>query len=152
VPISNAGDSLVAEVSRELAAPPPTDTEIRPQSQEEALMQIQVETDSHIQGSEAMIAQVTASLEGGLSRFSTITNLSVHLRDENSDKQGGIDDIRCMIEAEIESRRQPIAVTAHAATWEQAVSGAIGKLTSSLDSTLGRQRAQERTRTDPPRN
>jgi ribosome-associated translation inhibitor RaiA len=111
-------------------------------------MQIQVETDSNIEGSEEMIAQVTASLERSLSRFSTITNLAVHLRDENSDKKGGMDDIRCMIEAEIESRRQPIAVTAHAATWEQAVTGAAGKLTSSLDSTLGRQRTQSRTRTD----
>ena len=115
-------------------------------------MQIQVETDSNIEGSEEMIVQVTGTVEGGLSRFSTITNVAVHLRDENSAKKGGIDDIRCMIEAEIESRRQPIAVTAHAATWEQAVSGAIGKLASSLDSTLGRQRTQERTRTDPPRN
>lgn len=115
-------------------------------------MQIQVETDSNIEGSEGMIDQITASLEGSLSRFSTITHLSVHLRDENSDKKGGLDDIRCMIEAEVEDRRQPIAVTAHAATWEQSLSGAVGKLTSSLDSTLGRQRAQERTRTDPPRN
>ena len=116
-------------------------------------MQIQVETDSHIQGSEALIAQVTDAVEGGLSRFSTITHLSVHLRDENSDKKGGIDDIRCMIEAEIESRRQPIASDcSHVAAWEQSLAGAIGKLVSSLDSTLGRQRAQERTRTNPPPN
>ena len=113
-------------------------------------MQIQVETDGNIEGSELLIAQVTGVVEGALSRTSdAITHLSVHLRDENSDKKGGIDDIRCMIAADLEGRR-PIAVTEHAATWEQALAGAAGKLASSLESTIGRLRAQERTRTDPP--
>ena len=100
-------------------------------------MQIQVETDSHIQGSEALIAQVTDAVEGGLSRFSTITHLSVHLRDENSDKKGGKEDIRCQVEARL-AGLQPISVSDRAATSEQAVNGAVDKLTRSLDSTLGR--------------
>lgn len=113
-------------------------------------MQIQVETDGNIEGSEALITQVTDVVESALSRVSDhITDLAVHLRDENSDKKGGNDDIRCMLEADLEGRR-PIAVTEQAATWEQALSGAAGKLVRSLESTLGRLREQERTRTDPP--
>ncbi len=113
-------------------------------------MQIQVETDANIEGSETLIAQVTGVVESALSRISdNITDLSVHLRDENSNKKGGIDDIRCMMSADLEGRR-PVAVTEHAATWEQAVAGAVGKLVSSLDTILGRQRDQGRARTDPP--
>lgn len=113
-------------------------------------MQIQVETDSNIEGSEAMIAHVTGVVEAALSRTSDrITSVSVHFRDENSDKKGGIIDIRCLIEADLDGHR-PVAVTNHAATWEQAVVGAAGKLVSSLDSILGRLEVQARTRTDPP--
>jgi ribosome-associated translation inhibitor RaiA len=113
-------------------------------------MQIQVETDHNIEGSEALIAQVTDVVERALSRTSDrVTRLSVHLRDENSDKKGGIDDIRCMMEAELRGHG-PIPVTEDAATWEQAVAGAADKLASSLESILGRLRTQERTRTDPP--
>ena len=97
-----------------------------------------------------LISQVTSLVEGALSRIGdSITHLSVHLRDENSDKKGGTDDIRCMIEADLEGRR-PIAVTEHAATWEQAVAGASGKLARSLQTILGRLHDQEWTRTDPP--
>ncbi|MCA9830143.1 MAG: ribosomal subunit interface protein [Dehalococcoidia bacterium] len=113
-------------------------------------MQIQVETDSNIEGSAAMIAHVTGVMERALSRTSDrITTVSVHLRDENSDKKGGIDDIRCLIEAALDGYR-PIAVTEHAATWEQALTGAAGKLADSIESTIRRLRAQERARTDPP--
>ena len=114
------------------------------------MMQIQVETDSNIEGNEALIAEVTEVVEGALSRTrESITAVAVHFRDENSDKKGGIDDIRCLIEVDLDGYR-PIAVTDHAATWEQAVVGAADKLVSTLDSILGRLRDQERTRTDPP--
>lgn len=42
-----------------------------------------------------------------------------------------------MLEARLEGR-QPVAVTDHAATLEQAVQGAANKLVRLLDSTLGR--------------
>jgi hypothetical protein len=118
-------------------------------------MQIEVEADGNIEGSEELIAQVTDVVEGALSRMSeNITRLSVHLRDENSDKKGGNEDIRCMIEADLEGRR-PIAVTEHAATWEQALAGAAGKMANSIEGILGREsaqdlRAQEKLRSDPP--
>lgn len=74
-----------------------------------------------------------------LSRFSEyITRIEVHLSDENGGKDRQ-NDKRCMIEARLEGR-QPIAVTANADTYEQAVAEAIDKLKNSLDTILGRLR------------
>ena len=49
----------------------------------------------------------------------------------------GVNDTRCLLEARMEGR-QPIAVSHQADTYEQAVSGAIDKLKSSLDTIIGR--------------
>ncbi|MDQ6627535.1 MAG: HPF/RaiA family ribosome-associated protein [Pseudomonadota bacterium] len=100
-------------------------------------MKIQLNTDVHIDGTEALAAQVTASVEHALKRFSEhVTRVEVHLSDENGDKSGQHDQ-RCMMEARLEGR-QPVAVTEHAATLEQAVHGAAQKLAHLLDSTHGR--------------
>ncbi|MDP2604002.1 MAG: HPF/RaiA family ribosome-associated protein [Deltaproteobacteria bacterium] len=113
-------------------------------------MQIQINTDRNIEGHEALAAQVTGVVESALSRLSDhITRVEVHLSDENSDKKGGNDNMRCMMEARIEGR-QPIAVTHQAATLDQAVGGAAGKLTRMIENTLGRLRDQKSRRTDPP--
>jgi ribosomal subunit interface protein len=100
-------------------------------------MQIQLNTDAHIEATEALTAQVNATVEQTLKRFSEhITRVEVHLSDENGDKSGQLDQ-RCLLEARLEGR-QPVAVTEHAATLEQAVHGAAQKLARLLDSTLGR--------------
>jgi len=100
-------------------------------------MQIQVNTDKNIDGHEALVAQVEATVTQSLSHFSGhITRVEVHLSDENGDKHGQHDK-RCMLEVRLEGR-QPAAVTCEAATVEQAVAGAADKLKSSLESTLGR--------------
>ena len=113
-------------------------------------MQIQIHTGHNIEGHEALTTQLSGVVEESLNRFSDrITQVDVHLRDENSDKKGGDDDMRCMIEARIKDR-QPIAVTHQAATLDQAVDGAADKLTRLIDSTLGRLHHQENHRTDPP--
>jgi ribosome-associated translation inhibitor RaiA len=113
-------------------------------------MQIHINTDRNIEGHEALAAQVSGVVESALSRFSDrITRVEVHLSDENSAKNGGHDDIRCMMEARLEGR-QPVAVTHQAVTVELAVDGAAGKLTRLIESTLGRQRDQTIRRTDPP--
>jgi len=57
--------------------------------------------------------------------------------DKNSDKKGGKDDQKCVIEARLEGR-QPLAVTHQATTLEQAFSGAAEKLSRLIESTLGR--------------
>ena len=103
-------------------------------------MQIQMSTDGNIEGHEALATQISGVVESALNRFSDhITRVEVHLSDENSGKKGGQDDMRCMLEARLEGR-QPIAVTHQAATVDQAVDGAADKLTSLIESTLGRLR------------
>ena len=87
-------------------------------------MQIQVNTDHNIHGHEALAADVTSIVTSALGRLSDhITRVEVHLSDENSNKKHGKDEIRCVMEARLESH-QPIAVTQHAATVHQAVDGA----------------------------
>ena len=113
-------------------------------------MQIQINTDRNIDGHEALAAQVSGVVENALSRISDrITRVEVHLSDENSDKKGGNDNLRCVMEARLEGR-QPVAVTHQAATLDQAIDGAADKLTRLIESTLGRLRDQRNRRTDPP--
>lgn len=113
-------------------------------------MQIQIHTGHNIEGHGALFTQVSGVVEESLSRFSDrITQVDVHLSDQNSDKKGGDHDMRCMIEARLEGL-QPLAVTNQAATVDQAVDGAADKLTRLIDSTLGRLHHEENHRTDPP--
>jgi ribosome-associated translation inhibitor RaiA len=108
-------------------------------------MQIQINTDRNIEGHEALAAQVRGVVESALSRISEhITRVEVHLSDES-----GQNDMRCMMEARLEGQ-QPIAVTHQAATLDQAVDGAAGKLARLIESALGRLRDQKSHRTDPP--
>ena len=104
-------------------------------------MKIQLNTDVHIDGNEALAAQVGATVEQALDRFSEhITRVEVHLADPNGNHSAGRNgqqDHRCVLEARLEGR-QPVAVTAHAATLEQVVQGAAQKLAHLLGSTLGR--------------
>ena len=100
-------------------------------------MKIQLNTDVHIDGTEALAAHVSATVKQALARFSqTISRVEVHLSDQNGGKSGQKDK-RCLLEARLEGR-QPVAVTEHAATLDQAVQGAAQKLAHLLDSTLGR--------------
>jgi len=83
-------------------------------------MQIELSTDGNIDGRDALATQIDEVVKNALSRFSDqITRVEVHLSDQNSDKKGGDDDMRCMMEARLEGRK-PIAVTNHAATVDQA--------------------------------
>lgn len=102
-------------------------------------MKIQFNTGRNITGSEELKASLTSLISNELSRFDDhITRLEVHLSDEDSNKHG-VNDKRCMIEARLKGMK-PIAVTNNADTQEQAVSGAVDKLKSSLDTIKGRLR------------
>lgn len=101
-------------------------------------MKIQVNTDTHIEGREALAAQVSATVERTLQHFqSRVTRVEVHLSDQNGGKAGQADK-RCVMEARLEGR-QPIAATDQATTLQQAVQGAADKLARQIDSQLGRQ-------------
>jgi len=102
-------------------------------------MKIQFNTDKNVTGSEELKTSMKALISEDLSRYSDqITRLEVHLSDEDGDKHGQ-NDKRCIIEARLEGI-QPIAVTNHANTSEQAVTGAVDKLRSSLETIRGRLR------------
>ncbi len=113
-------------------------------------MQIQISTDHNIEGNEALSAYVSSETEQALSRFSDhITRVEVHLSDENSDKKGGKDCMKCVMEARLEGR-QPTAVTHQATTLDQAVKGALNKLTRLIESTVGRSGNQRGHKAEPP--
>ncbi|MEO8800464.1 MAG: HPF/RaiA family ribosome-associated protein [Polyangiaceae bacterium] len=105
-------------------------------------MQVQVSTDHNIEGREKLAAHVEGVVAETLHQLSSrITRVEVHLGDEVSHKTGH-NDKRCMMEARVEGR-QPIAVTDHAETIDQAVRGAADKLHKVLESTLARAAAKE---------
>ncbi len=102
-------------------------------------MIIQINTDNKITLSEERIASLTDLLTKGLNRFSSqLTRLEVHLSDENGNKEG-MGDKRCLLEARLEGL-PPIAVSNYTSSTEQSVIGAMEKLKSALDTTLGRLR------------
>lgn len=112
-------------------------------------MQILINTDRNIDGREALTSYVSSEIEEALSRFNEqITRVEVHLSDENSDKKGGKDGMKCVIEARL-AGRQPLAATHQATTLEQAFSGAAEKLTRLIDGTIGRAANKRRHRADP---
>jgi ribosomal subunit interface protein len=100
-------------------------------------MKIQLNTDANINGTEALAAKVSATIEQALDHFKDqITRVEVHISDESRGKTG-LHDHRCMLEVRLEGL-QPLAVTEHAETLDQAVDGASEKLEHLLDSKLGR--------------
>ena len=100
-------------------------------------MQVQINTDQHVEGHEALATWATAELTKTLSYHKDqITRLEVHLGDENGRKTGQ-GDKRCMLEARLQGR-QPLAVTHHADSLNQAISGAAEKLNRMIDAAVGR--------------
>lgn len=100
-------------------------------------MKIQFNTDKTIPGNEKDQHYFNSLIAEGIKNFeSHITRIEVHLSDENGKKEG-LNDMRCLLETRIEGR-QPLAVSCKANTVELAVSGAIDKLTASLETTIGR--------------
>lgn len=100
-------------------------------------MQIQVNTDDNVEGSEELSDQISSEIQNRVDHFSQhITHIEVHLSDENADKSGSSDK-RCLIEVRLEGL-QPTVVSDRASTIEGAYSGAAKKLEHSLQSTLGK--------------
>jgi ribosome-associated translation inhibitor RaiA len=100
-------------------------------------MKIQINSDNHITGREALVEQAEATVTSALGHLAEqITRVEVHLSDENGEKTGGRDK-RCMMEARLEGH-QPIAVTDEADSLDEAIAGAADKLKRSLDHTLSR--------------
>jgi ribosome-associated translation inhibitor RaiA len=100
---------------------------------------IQFNTDKNINGSEGFTNPFIAQIEAALERYNDqITRVEVHLSDEGGKKDGN-NAIRCLLEARLAGKK-PINVSNQADTEDQAVSGAIDKLKSMLDTQIGRNR------------
>ncbi len=101
-------------------------------------MEIQINSDSNIDCHVGLSDEFRDGIQDALRHFSNhITRVAVYLSDENSDEKRGHDDMRCVIEAHLVGR-QPVAVTCHADTVDQAVAGSAHKLTRLIGGTVGR--------------
>ncbi|MFI6024968.1 HPF/RaiA family ribosome-associated protein [Amycolatopsis magusensis] len=98
-------------------------------------MQIQVNTDHKIEGGERLAAYVETELASALARFDGwLTRVEVHFSEEGA---GRTEDKKCAMEAR-PAGSPPVAVTHHAATVDEACSGAVDKLASALDTKYSR--------------
>jgi ribosome-associated translation inhibitor RaiA len=106
-------------------------------------MQIQLNTDHTIAGSEKLGAQLDVKVRAALDRFADrITRVEVHLTDVNGRKPVG-DDKRCTMEARI-AGRQPLSVSHDAPAVALAIDGAAAKMSRALESVFGKRTAARR--------
>ncbi len=103
-------------------------------------MTIQFNTANNINGSQAMNDRLSAIISEKMTRFGDyLTRIEAHLSDENGGKEGQNDKL-CTLEARPQGK-QPIVVSNNADTYDEAVTGAVTKLKSALDSVIGKLKA-----------
>lgn len=106
-------------------------------------MQIQVNTDKTITNHAGLDDHVQTVVSNALHRFGEqITRVEVHLSD-NLGQKSADGETRCLMEARL-TGLQPIAVSDHAATLHQAISGATEKLKRSIETAVGKLNAHKR--------
>lgn len=100
-------------------------------------MQIRIDVDDHIDGSEELMVRVEGVIEGSLDRYQDrISRVEVHLS-QLSHRQAGARDLSCRIEAHA-SGFQPIAVSHEAVTLTEAIHAASAKLERAVHTMFGR--------------
>ena len=108
-------------------------------------MLIEIRTDSNIEGGEKLTDHLKGVVQSALERFDgRIRRVDVHLSDAISNKRGHGDKC-CMMEARLDGR-EPVAVTQHATTVEQAIHDAVHTLKRSIESALGHDSLSEQRR------
>jgi hypothetical protein len=108
-------------------------------------MLIEVRTDGNIQGSEQFSEQVKTVVQTALDRFGDrIRRVDVHLSDAIGNKTGH-DDKCCKIEVHRDGR-EPIVVTHHETTMDQAIHGAVHSLKKSVESAFGKESTLDQLR------
>ncbi len=96
-------------------------------------MQIQVNTDNHIQNDERLTEYSREVISGALGRFEDrVTRVEAHFSDENSAKKDGPSDMRCALEARL-AGLDPVAVSHHGPSVREALAGATEKLVKVLN-------------------
>lgn len=112
-------------------------------------MKIQLNTDSHIVGSESLTAEVERKIGSTLKRFADrITRVEVHLSDLNSTKTGP-EDKRCVVEVRV-AKRSPVSASHQAPTLALAMEGAGEKMVRALDTAFGKQETARHDQMVPP--
>ncbi len=102
-------------------------------------MLVEVNTDKNIKNSERLIEYCKSMVESELDRFAEhVTRVEIHLSDENGEK-GGDDDKRCLIETKLKGK-SPVAVKNTASNVDDAISGAIDKLSKVLETSIDKMR------------
>ncbi len=100
-------------------------------------MQIQINTDNNIEGSEAFAEHARTVVEKNLKYYAgRITRVEVHIRDLNGDKTGP-QDHSCTIEAR-PNGMEPVAATYKADNRHQALEGAAQSLSNLLRTKFGK--------------
>jgi len=111
-------------------------------------MQIQINTDKNIEGTEAFAGHVRTVVEKALSHYSDhVTRVEVHMGDMNAAKTGP-QDHSCTMEARPKGM-DPVAATHKASNSHQAVEGAAQSLSNLLRSRLGKLRDHKGAATLP---
>ena len=111
-------------------------------------MQVQLNTDHHLVGSEDLARRLDDEVQSALARFrERITRVEMHLNDLNGAKSGA--DKRCQIEARV-AGRPPLSVEHTADTVRLAIDGALDKLVRTLDRTFGKLEADRHRKVDVP--
>lgn len=100
-------------------------------------MQVLVNSDHRIAGTEELTEQVRTAVEAGLGHLSQrLTRVEVHLNDVNSHK-GGAHDKRCLMEARVKGH-EPVAVSHTADRLDLAIDGAVNRLRKAVDHLVDR--------------
>jgi len=107
-------------------------------------MQVQVETDNHVEGREKLIEHVEGVIRDAVDRYEDrVTHVEAHLGDVNSGEKSGAADMRCMFEARLAGLKN-IAVKHQAESMHLAIEGAADKLTKALESALGKMQDRQK--------
>jgi len=100
-------------------------------------MQVIVNTDSNVDGTERVAGALETIVEDSLARYGErLTRVEVHLSDGSAGRSS-TDDIKCSLEAR-PAGGTPVVVTQNANTVEEALSGALHKMKSLLDTHFGK--------------
>jgi len=102
-------------------------------------MQIRVDVDDHIDGSEELMVRVEGVVEGSLDRFQDrVARVEVHLS-QLAHPPAGERDMCCRMEAH-SAGLKPITVSHEAVTLTEAIHAASAKLERAVHLALGRQK------------
>lgn len=100
-------------------------------------MIIQINSDNHLTVSSEYREKIEEIVMAEADRFlEHLTRIEVYLSDQNSHKDNGADK-RCNIEARLKGK-QPIAVSDDGETYDIAINGAVGKLSTSLETIISK--------------